>query len=154
MNKLHFTVQINAPREVVWNTLWEDASYREWTSVFMAGSYAESNWREGDKILFLAPDGSGMVSRITREIPNEVMSFTHEGEVKDGIEKQWPKESEYYGAQENYYLKGNGHSTELSAEVDVVDKENETKLFNDLFTKALEKVKELAEKQQALVDVR
>lgn len=151
MNTLQFKIQINAPREVVWNTLWEDTSYREWTSVFMEGSYAQSDWREGDKILFLSPDGSGMVSRITREIPNEEMCFTHEGELKDGKEELWPEGSEYYGAQENYYLKGDGHSCELSVELHVAEKE--LPYFNDVFPKALQKVKDLAEKKQALVDI-
>lgn len=40
MNKLHFEVHINAPKEKVWNMMLEDATYRQWTEVFMPGSYS------------------------------------------------------------------------------------------------------------------
>lgn len=63
MEKLHFSTNINAPREKVWDTLWNDNSYRKWTSAFMEGSYAETdNWKEGSKVLFLSPGGDGMGS--------------------------------------------------------------------------------------------
>ncbi len=29
---MEYTIAINAPAEKVWKTLWEDASYRAWTS--------------------------------------------------------------------------------------------------------------------------
>jgi hypothetical protein len=52
MKQLHFSTDINAPRETVWNVLWNDATYRDWTSVFAEGSYAVSDWNEGSKIQF------------------------------------------------------------------------------------------------------
>ena len=60
MEKMIFTQQINAPKEKVWNILWEDASYRKWTTPFCEGSYAvNDNWKEGSKVLFLSPGGDG-----------------------------------------------------------------------------------------------
>ncbi|MGQ0827138.1 MAG: hypothetical protein ACT4ON_01960 [Bacteroidota bacterium] len=43
MEKLQFTIDIKASREKVWKTLWEDTSYRKWTSAFSEGSYAVSD---------------------------------------------------------------------------------------------------------------
>ncbi|MBN8571144.1 MAG: SRPBCC domain-containing protein, partial [Ignavibacteria bacterium] len=84
---INFSVQINAPREKVWSVLFDDATYREWTAAFHEGSYAETDWQEGSKALFLGPGGKdGMVSTIARNIPNEFLSIKHLGTVKDGVE--------------------------------------------------------------------
>ena len=42
MEKLHFSVNINASKEKVWQTLWDDTTYRKWTSAFSETSYAVS----------------------------------------------------------------------------------------------------------------
>ncbi len=67
MKTLHFSIKIKAPREKVWQILWEDATYRQWTSVFNESSYAVSDWEEGSKIQFLSADGSGMYSLIDKK---------------------------------------------------------------------------------------
>ncbi len=65
MDKLNFSTSINAPKEKVWQTLWDDASYRKWTTAFTEGSYAVTdNWKEGTDVKFLDPKGSGMISRV------------------------------------------------------------------------------------------
>ena len=75
MTKLTFSTTIAAPRELVWGTMLEDATYRNWTSAFQEGSYAVTDWKPGSKALFLAPDGTGMVSRIAEHRPNEFLSI-------------------------------------------------------------------------------
>ena len=86
MDKMKFSTTINAPKEKVWKILWDDETYRKWTSVFSEGSYAQTDWKEGSKVLFLDGKGSGMVSKIETSRPNEFMSFLHLGVVKDGVE--------------------------------------------------------------------
>ena len=146
MEKINFTTNINAPREKVWKVLWDDDSYRKWTSVFTEGSYAETDdWKEGSKVLFLSPSGDGMVSKVASNKKNEFMSFEHLGVVKNGVEDT---ESEsvkgWAGARENYTLKEENGKTKLVVDMDSTDE------FKDYFAKtfpvALEKVKELAEK--------
>ncbi len=149
MQKLNFSIDINAPREKVWKVLWGDKSYREWTSAFMEGSYAVTDdWKEGSKVLFLALDdqgkAGGMVSRVDSKRPNEFMSFEHLGMVKDGVEdttsdlvKAWQ------GAKENYTLKDKGNGTELVIDMDTSDTEKE--YFEKVWPKALERVKNLSE---------
>lgn len=83
MKTLQFKININAPKEKVWQTLWDDKSFREWASVFCEGTYAESNWKEGDAIHFLTPDGMGMNSVIFKRTENEYMAFKHLSEIKD-----------------------------------------------------------------------
>ncbi|HEV2833549.1 MAG TPA: SRPBCC domain-containing protein [Hanamia sp.] len=144
MEKVNFSININAPKEKVWNTLWEDSNYRKWTSVFSEDSHVVTDWQEGSKVLFLNGKGEGMVSTIETNKPNEFMSFRHVGTVKNGVEDTDSEETKQWsGAHENYTLTEAGGVTELSVEVDV------EKEFKDYFTqtmpKALDLVKELSE---------
>ncbi len=145
MQKMNFSIDINAPREKVWNVLWGDQSYRDWTSAFMEGSYAVTDdWKEGSKVLFLASDGKGMVSKVDAKRPNEFMSFAHQGIVKDGVEDTTSDAvKDWQGAKENYTLKEAGKGTKLIIDMDVSEMEKE--YFEKVWPKALERVKNLAE---------
>ena len=55
--KINVSIFINAPKEKIWSVLLDDKTYRKWTSVFMEGSYAEGNWQQGSKILFMSVSG-------------------------------------------------------------------------------------------------
>ena len=61
MEKAIYSIDITAPASHVWKILWADDTYRQWTSAFNPGSYAESDWKEGSKIKFLSPGGDGML---------------------------------------------------------------------------------------------
>lgn len=144
MKTLEFTTSINAPREKVWKTLWEDETYRKWTTVFSEGSHAVSTWKEGARIHFLGPGGGGMFSEIAKLVPNEHMAFRHLGEVKEGKEQPHTEETKKWeGAMETYTLKANGNAIELRTSVDVVD--GHVDFFNDTFPKALDIVKKISE---------
>ncbi|HEY0031301.1 MAG TPA: SRPBCC domain-containing protein [Bacteroidia bacterium] len=146
MKRAQFSVKINAPKEKVWSVLWNDSSYRTWTSVFTEGSYAVSDWNEGDKILFLAPDGRGMFSKIAKKKSPELMAFKHLGIIKDGKEQPEDEETKRWtGAMETYILRGTDGHTELLVELDTTD--DHMNYLKGFFPKALEKVKELAEGQ-------
>lgn len=154
MEKLKFNITIDAPREKVWNVLWNDDTYRAWTSAFNEGSYAVpdgqeghavTDWKEGSKVLFLDGNGQGMVSTIARNIPNEYMSIRHLGEVNNGVEDTTSeKVSAWAGAMENYTLKTVNGKTELSIDSDITEEYKD--MFSKMWPKALENVKRLAEK--------
>jgi hypothetical protein len=139
MTTLKFTTKINAPKEKVWDTLWNDSTYRQWTAAFMEGSYAESDWKEGSKILFLTPKGDGMFSIIEKKIPNNQMTFKHLGELKNGIEE--PKD--WGDARESYQLKEKNGVTELDVQLDSIGEFEQ--YFNDTFPQALNVLKRIAE---------
>lgn len=144
MKTLKFSVYISAPRQVVWNVLWGSETYRAWSSVFSEGSYVVTDWKEGSKIQFLSPEGSGLNSIIARKIPDEFMSFQHIGIIEAGIENNSSEKSkEWLGAFENYTLADQEGTTELKVEADVP--EPYVDHFEKLFPNALRKVKELAE---------
>lgn len=144
MKQLSYSIQINAPKEKVWSTLLDDTTYRQWTSVFHEGSYAVGDWKEGSKILFLGPEGSGMTSRIFRHVPNEFISIQHLGTVKNGIEDFDSEETKKWsGALENYSVNEKNGLTTLQVDMDAT--EDFEAYFQSTWPKALGKVKQLAE---------
>lgn len=144
MEKMIFTKQINAPKEKVWNILWEDASYRKWTAPFCEGGYAVTDWKENSKALFLTPNGEGMVSRIKANRPNELMEIEHLGLVKNGVETtEGDAVKEWAGAIESYMLKENESGTLITVQMDT--NAEMKKYFEDTWPKALEQLKQLSE---------
>ena len=144
---MEFAITINAPKEKVWNTLWDDGTYREWTSAFAEGSRAETDWKKGSKVLFLDQKNAGMVSTIAENIPNEFMSIKHLGIVKDGVEDMDNEEAKQWaGSFENYTLRPVGGATELKVVMGGADIPKEFEdYFADAWPKALNKLKEIAE---------
>ena len=141
---LKITTAINAPKEKVWHVLLDDATYRQWTSVFHPGSYAETDWQQGSKALFKTPEGDGLVSKIILNKPFEIISIEHMGILKDGKEDVDSEAvSAWQGFKETYRLTPNGNKTDLTIEQDILKEQAEW--FADTWQKALLKVKELAE---------
>lgn len=144
MEKLNFSIKINAPREKVYRMMLEDESYRKWTEAFYPGSYAETDWKKGSKAKFLSPEGDGMVSRIAENIPNEYVSIEHLGMIVKGVEdtkseavKPWA------GAMENYTFRDSDGGTEVLVDMD--SDEEYSKMFSEMWPKALSKLKEISE---------
>jgi uncharacterized protein YndB with AHSA1/START domain len=53
MNKtLTFSVSIQAPRRLVWDTMLGAETYKAWTAAFCEGSSFTGSWDEGSKIQF------------------------------------------------------------------------------------------------------
>ncbi len=144
MTNLHFSTHINAPRSKVWDVMLNDATYHEWASVFMPGSYYQGDWSEGSKMLFLGPsaDGKkdgGMSAVVKENRPQEFISLEYHAEIHDGVEV--PLEGNGF---ENYTLEDIEGGTEVS--VDLLNLPDAyADMFNDTWPKALEKLKELAE---------
>ncbi|RZJ52625.1 MAG: SRPBCC domain-containing protein [Flavobacterium sp.] len=144
METLEFTIRIKASAEKVWSVLWNEETYKKWTGAFCEGSYAVSDWNEGDKIQFMSPGGEGMSSVIETKIPNEYMAFKHIGEIKDFKEVPLNDETKSWsGAMETYRLTPDDEFTDLVSQVDIIEKHID--YFKETFPKALEAVKELAE---------
>ncbi len=141
LHQLHYAIDIDAPREKVWRVLWDDKSFRDWSSVFAEGSYAVSDWKEGSTVQFIDPtSNSGMQAIIEKSRPGEFMSFRHEAEIKEGKVQPVP---EWSGAHENYTLTSNNGRTTLKVELDAADEHRQ--MFEDKFPRALKRVKVLSE---------
>lgn len=142
---LILSISINAPKEKIWDVLLQDHTYRQWTSVFHPGSYAETDWKQGSKVLFKNPEGNGLVSKIVLHKPAEVISIEHLGILKNGIEDFENEEvKSWQGFTETYHVtpKEEG-KTELTIQQDITKEHAEW--FTTTWGKALQKVKELSE---------
>lgn len=150
MQKINFSIIINAPKEKVWNTMLEDKTYRQWTAAFNEGSYYKGDWSKGSKILFLGPNPEtgkegGMVSRIAENKLYEYISIEHLGIINDGVEDTSSDEvKQWAGSLENYTFKDLNGKTELLVEMDI--NEDYKEMFEGMWPNALQKLKELAEK--------
>lgn len=146
MQKIYFSIFINAPVEKVWNTMLEDATYRQWTIAFAPGSQYVGSWEQGSEIKFLSEDfKQGMYSRIRENRLHEYISIEHIGIVMDGVVdttsdmvKKWAPSTE------NYTFKKVDGGTELSVDMDIDDEYKES--FEVSWPKALQALKELCEK--------
>lgn len=147
MNNLKFSVFIKAPREKVWKTMLEDVTYRQWTKEFDPTSYYEGDWSEGSKMLFLSKDENGnvrggMSSVIAKNIPNEYISIKHLGMIMDGVETPWEGPGDGY---ENYIFTDKDGGTFVEAELTNLPG-TYIDMMNDMWPKALEALRVLAEK--------
>ena len=151
MSTKHFTIDIQAPKQKVWEVMLTDATYREWTDAFHPGSYFEGSWEKGSEIRFLALDeGSvgGMLSKIAENIPYEYISIEHLGEVVDGKDDVTSESAlEWAGSHENYRFTEEGGVTTVDVELqgDNIDDEV-TEMLEDMWPPALQKLKEIAER--------
>lgn len=147
METLSYEIVINAPRQKVWDVLWNEKTYTEWTKFFnpASASVMKSDWKVGGKTYFLNTEGEGMVSTIDSLEEPEQIIFKHLGMVdKDGNEDTQSMEvKRWSGCFEKYFLIDYDGRTKLHAEVQV-DKNWEDHM-NKGFTQGLEVVKQLAE---------
>jgi len=149
MDKLHFSIFIDASREKVWQVMLDDATYRDWTSAFNPGSYFKGDWSQGSKMLFLGPDPrtgqeGGMVSRVAENRQPEFLSIGHMGLVMNGVEDTSSEEAKKWApAFENYTFNEKDGGTELLIDLDT--NENMSNEFKQMWPKALERLKELVE---------
>jgi hypothetical protein len=141
MEILHFDIQINAEATKVWTVLWDDFSFRQWTSAFTEGSFYQGNLEKGSIIKFLDPKNNGMYSKIVQLIPNEVITFLHLGEIYEGVET--PRD--WGDATEKYILKEDENTTHLF--VEIATSEEFKSFFEEKFPVALSNVKNLSENQ-------
>lgn len=141
MEKLHFDIQINAEPEKVWSVLWDDFSFRQWTSAFKEGSFYQGNLKENEIIKFLDPQNNGMFSKIVKLVPNQEILFLHLGEIYNGVEAP----QNWQDATENYILTENENTTHLQVEIQT--SEEFKSFFEEKFPDALSNVKHLSENQ-------
>jgi hypothetical protein len=85
-----------------------------------------------------------MVSRIAKNRPYEFISIEHLGILKNGVEDTTSEAAKKWAsAYENYTFKEKDGGTELL--VDINSDEEFVGMFNDLWPKALQRLKEIAE---------
>jgi len=145
METLSYEIIINASKQRIWDILWGEKTYGEWTQFFCPGSVLRSDWKVNGKTYFLDESGDGMVSTIeSLEEPDQIV-FKHLGIVNEGVEDTQSKGiSEWSGAYEKYILIDFDGKTKLHAELQTGKEYRDH--MNKGFEMGFEMVKKLAEK--------
>ncbi|MCB0666540.1 MAG: hypothetical protein KDC80_11980 [Saprospiraceae bacterium] len=152
MKKLQFRKDINASAEKVYNTMLgidNIETYKQWTSEFDPTSTYEGSWDKGAKIYFVGTDQNGkrggMVSEIADNIPFRFVSIRHYG-ILDGENEitEGPQVEKWADGRENYSFDENNGVTTVTVAIDVT--EDYLEYFNLTWPKALNRLKDLAEK--------
>ncbi|SDK71194.1 Uncharacterized conserved protein YndB, AHSA1/START domain [Cryobacterium psychrotolerans] len=147
MEKLNFTVEVNAPVHTVWTTMLDDATYRQWTSPFnAAGSWYEGSWVLGSEIRFIGPDtdGSlgGMIATVIENKSDERVTLEYLGEILRGVEYR-DERSKFFGGRETYSYSESGGVT--TVRVDLDSEEDFSAMFREMWPLALDRLKAIAE---------
>lgn len=143
MEKMQFTIEINTTKETVWDTLWQDETFREWAGIIDPGTYMVGDLAEGNEIQFIsAENGYGVTSLVEKVTEGEFLLLKHRADTQD-TGKQL-REEEWTGGEESYSLTEKDGVTTLTAAFDVPSEMEE--YFKDTYPKALEQVKVLAER--------
>jgi uncharacterized protein YndB with AHSA1/START domain len=140
MTKLHYTITIQAPRALVWETMLAPETYRQWTTAFCAGSYYEGSWEKGSIIRFLSPSGEGLRAEIAENRHHEQISILHKACITATGDEVMLDPS-----FENYNFGDSGSGTELQVEADTDEKYEA--MFAHMWPRSLEALKALCEGQ-------
>lgn len=143
MQKARYSINIKAPREKVWKTLWDDKTFRDWANIVDEGTYMVGEMKEGNKVQFISSvSGYGVTSLIEKLTPNEFVLFRQIADTKESGKQE--REKEWTGTKESYSLQESGGVTTITVEMDVPEGQKE--IFDERFPRALERVKILSEK--------
>lgn len=142
MKEIKFSVKINAPKAIVWETLWNDTTFRDWASIIDEGTYMRGDLKEGHEVQFISSvNGYGVTSLVEKLVPEEFVRFCHSADTMESGKST--REKEWTGGRESYFISERDGITKLVVNCDVPLEQEE--LFNIRLPKALERIKYLAE---------
>jgi hypothetical protein len=145
MKEIQFLIEIDASKEKVWATLWEDVTFRDWANNIDEGTYIKGEMEEGNKVEFISSvSGYGVTDLIEKLIPNEFVLFRHSADTMDSGKQS--REKEWTGGAESYSLTHKNGVTTLIVKTDIPKDQEET--MRSRFPIALKRVKVLAEDLQ------
>jgi uncharacterized protein YndB with AHSA1/START domain len=142
MEQMQFTTDIHASKQTVWDTLWQDATFREWAGIVDPGTYMKGELKEGEEVQFLsAINGYGVTSLVEKITPPDFLQLRHESDTQDTGAQARAKE--WTGGVETYTLTEKDGITTLTVAFGVPLKMVDE--FKENYPKALQRVKEMAE---------
>ncbi len=144
MKEMQFQVEINATRQRVWDTLWQDETFRQWAGIIDPGTHMVGELKEGSEIQFISGNGYGVTSLVEKLTANEFLLLRHHADTQESGKQE--RADEWTGGRESYSLSEKDGITTLTTVFDVPPEQEE--YFKTNYPKALEKVKELAGRKE------
>ena len=150
-SKLTFSISIQAPVALVYDKMLgitDTTTYESWVALFNPTSTYEGKWEKGEKIYFIGTDENGnkggMVAIIADIQPNAFVSIKHKGLFQNGQEiMEGPDVEKWANGFENYTFQRDNETTTLIVDLDVT--EDFADFMNEIYPKALDKLKEICE---------
>ena len=146
MRKLEFSIHINAPKKLVWETMLNPTTYKEWVNVSWPGSSYEGKWQGGETIKFISPGQGGTAAQLIEFQQYDHVTAKHVAVVNaDGtLDTTSEIALGWIGTIERYTFIEINNKTELKVEAECTPEWEP--MFNDGWPGALEKLKEMCEK--------
>lgn len=145
MKEMQFSIEMHATKERVWDTLWQDETFREWASIIDPGTYMVGDLKEGNEIQFISSaNGYGVTSLVVKLVAGEFLLLRHSADTQEDGKRE--REKEWTGGEESYRLAEKDGTTTLTVAFDVPGDMEE--YFKINYPKALERVKVLAERKK------
>jgi uncharacterized protein YndB with AHSA1/START domain len=145
MKEMQFSIEIHATKERVWDTLWQDETFREWASIIDPGTYMIGDLKEGNEVQFISSaNGYGVTSSVEKIVAGELLLLRHRADTQENGKRERGKE--WAGGEESYSLVEKDGTTTLTVAFDVPPEMEE--YFKVNYPKALERVKTLAERKK------
>jgi len=142
MKEMKFSLEINAFKETVWDTLWSDVTFRDWAGIIDPGTYMVGELKEGNEIQFISSEnGYGVTSLVETLVLHEFLLLKHQADTQNSGSRERAKE--WTGGEESYLLQESDGVTTLSVKFDIPREMLE--YFEEAYPRAFGRVKELAE---------
>ena len=146
MKTLAYSIRINKPNDVVFNTMTDKSVYPEWARAWGEGMTFEGEWKAGGYLSFFDQTRGGTKALVEEIVPNELIRCRHiamvnpqniEVPLTDDMMRKW------IGSQENYFFK-NITDTDTDLEVVMITDEVFEPMM-EAWPKALQYLKEICE---------
>lgn len=149
MEKLEYKTEIAARAAVVWETMLNQETYRQWVAKSWPESFYEGKWEAGELIRFIGPDGSGTLAEIEAVIPHQKVFARHVAVLGPGGVEDRTSEvaSGWVGTTEAYALAERAGKTTVTVTIET--SKAWQPMFDEGWPTALEELKKLAEHQAA-----
>lgn len=145
MQSFIYTIDIDATRKKVWETIIDEAKYKEWVKAFSENSQFSGEWKEGAEVKFFDPDCGGTVAVLEEFKPHSLIIAHHIATLSKNMERETTgvETEKWIGSKEIYMLDEVTGKTTLKIEMQT--HEDFAEMFNNAWPKALENIKRLSE---------
>ena len=145
MKKITYQINIDAPKQKVWDTMLQLDTYQEWIGAGWPGSFYRGSWATGETVDFVSANGSGTRALI-KEIDSNAIHAEHVAVLLPGGEADTTSEmaKNWVGITENYQLTESGGTTQLVGDINAEPQWEP--MYNEGFPNAFRKLKEICER--------
>ncbi len=143
--ELHFSIDIHAGKQKVWETMLQPDTYKIWTNAAWPGSRYDGEWKQGARIKFMGEEDAGTLALIEVCNPYDYLFARHVALINsDGsLDTSSEMAKEWTGAKEAYQFSEADGITSLKVFIETNEKW--ANMFEEGWPVALQKLKELCE---------